>query len=91
MSPYAAYGGLALVNLPILLTYGKLILGDFQGFLDSLAFWIKPDFMSWWDEKLFEDMWASFRLWFFVATCGAALAAEYAIVSPYLLAAAVPQ
>lgn len=87
MNQYVIWGGLGLANLPLIIVYGKLIFGDFQGFLDCLPFWFQPDFMSWWDGELFEDWWASFKLWIFVASCGAVISAEYAFLAPYLLRA----
>ncbi|MBI5091501.1 MAG: hypothetical protein HZB26_03555 [Candidatus Hydrogenedentes bacterium] len=86
MGPYLPWVILTLVNVPIFILYGKLLFDDFQGFLDAIYFWIKPDFVSLFDGQLTEDWWAELKLGLFVATCGALVAAEYHfVVAPYIL------
>ena len=86
MTAYLPWVILTVVNLPIFIFLGKLVFGDLQGFLDAIYFWFKPDLWSFLDGQLTEDWWASLKLGLFMATCGAALAAEYHfIVAPYFL------
>ncbi len=76
---------LIVVNIPRYLGVGKVIFGGWDGFLEALKFWIKPDLMSWFNGEYWEDWAAELKLGLFLVICGVAVWGEYALITRLFL------
>jgi len=86
MNEYLPWAILIAINTPIYLLLGKLLFDDFQGFLDALYFWFKPDLFSLLDGTYGEDFWAEMKLALYFMACAGLTGTEYTfIVRPLFL------
>ena len=68
---------LATVNIPVYILLGKLMFGDWEGFWESIKFWLKPDILSLFHGEHWEDSIAEFKLGIFCALCFGIVFLEY--------------
>ncbi len=79
---------LIVVNIPLYLGVGKVIFGGWEEFLEALKFWIKPDWLSWFQGEGWEDWVAEMKLAILVILCGVAVWGEYALITKLFLTSA---
>ena len=75
---------LAIINIPIYIIVGKLILGDFNEFLDAIGFWLQPDIISRFRDEYWEDVWAEMKLGLFIIVCVGLVIFEHNMLIKYL-------
>ena len=71
---------LAVLNIPLYLLFGKSFFGGWGGFLEALRFYFTPDFWSATRGELWEDRWASMKLFVFILLCIVTVLVEYAFI-----------
>jgi hypothetical protein len=76
---------LVVANSPVFFGIGWVIFDSWEGFGESLYYWIRPDMWSWIQGDGVEDWWAELKLVFFLIVCGACVWGEYALIDAYLL------
>ncbi len=77
---------LGVLNIPTYIVIGSYFFKDWNAFLDAIAFWAKPDVMSALDGELWEDRYATLKLFLFVLSCAALVVIEgFYLVIPYVL------
>jgi len=67
---------LAVANIPLYVVLGRVIFGDWAGFVDTLKFWLLPDIVSMFRGEYWDDNRAEFKLWIFVVICFGMVKAE---------------
>ena len=70
-APLIAFIVMAVINIPLFILIGKVIFGSWEDFWDAVKFWLTPDALSLFTGEYWDDIWAEFKLGFFVVTCGA--------------------
>jgi|GEM_PF-266854 hypothetical protein len=55
----------------------KPFFGDWSGFWDCVKFWMKPDWISWWQGEGVEDWWAEMKLGVWILLAGVCGVASY--------------
>lgn len=53
-----------------------LIFGNWNNFWGAVSYWIKPDWISWWDGQAVDDAIGEFSLFLFFGTLAALVAGE---------------
>lgn len=81
-------GVLTLFSSPIFFYIRRFFFYSWQEFFESIYFWMKPDLWSWVNDELREDWWAEVKLFFYVLTCVAIVAAEFVLLLPLIVRAA---
>jgi len=77
---------LGVINIPTYIIIGSYFFKDFDGFVEAVHFWAKPDIVSALNGELWEDRWATLKLLLFVAACAAVVFGEGVyLVIPHVL------
>jgi len=72
-------------NTPLYLLVGWAIFKTWDGFFESVRYWITPDAWSWLRGEGVEDLWAELLLLAFLITCGSCIAIEHILLAKYVL------
>lgn len=70
------------LNIPVFVLLGRLVFGSVQGFMESIYYWVKPDWLSWIDGELESDFYATVRLLFWFVLCAVAIGLELVLFAP---------
>jgi len=76
---------LGIAHIPLYQILGRLFFDGWEGFLQAVGYWFKPDMWSWLSGEGFEDWAAEFKLGVFLACCTGLVYGEYYCVSKWFL------
>ena len=71
---------LIAVNLPVYYFLWRLTFGCMEDFLECVRYWLTPDIISMFRGEYGEDFWGELKLFWWLALCVGAVAAEYALI-----------
>ncbi len=71
---------LALVNIPLYLFLGKMLFGNWDGFVEVIRYVIMPDILSLFKGEYLEDYWAELKFFCFIVLCIGCVFAEYTAI-----------
>ncbi|HEX8988358.1 MAG TPA: hypothetical protein VF816_10380 [Rhodocyclaceae bacterium] len=68
-------------NWPVYRELVRALFGGRDGFGEAIRYWFIPDLYSFLVNKYFDDMWAEFRLWLWLALCVGCVITEYVVIA----------